>query len=670
MSSAAAAPANNNASNAHNDTSSAAAASPPPSSSSPFVVHALSSFSLSLFPTAADSMVHAKGFASRLVLSEDPETHFLAQDYLNLLSTYSVVFWDGDNLSPSSFTAQLPRLPLSTQLVAFKLACHLDEFKASWADEAAKRKKHDKPIVVVTIDTIDETTPCPKQSLGWWEELGVLALKTTGVTKVLCLGGGECVLNEAKRAPPEVQFSAYRVKRLGSTRQGQDDSIWEASALVKLPKHLRTITWLQPSRTFDTVYENQTNEVVGDGGFGVVYKAVHKTTGKEFAAKVMKRGKDNPEDVLCAEIAVMKAIAARDHHHVHLLHAEECFDELSRVVIVMPHLSGGTIIDRMGDADVMQELDVARVAHATCSALATLHGWGVIHRDVKPENLIFESTHPNSPLKLVDYGCALVVSQTSNARSLYLDPHGMIVGTAEFAAPEVLRYQHYSSGCDVFSVGILVHALLCGELPFECEAKTIFGVWDDKLNAPEWEHISDAAKTFVRGCLNANAKKRPSPNDCLRDGWMRWPTPEPGAKSLAAHLTRAVSFRERGNFCGLRGLRRQAVAIISANRIRAGHPRLASILADMDVSAEAAQHVCKMIAKLGISSPNISRDEFVASLGNDRKGFDAGSLFDRLMKASTPNAVNLLNLSLFAAQAANFGAPQRSEASPLVVAAA
>ena len=622
-----------------------------------------------------DGGCHAKGFSQRLDWG-DAETEDLARAFGREMERGDVVVWDGDDYAEDSFTKVLAGLPENVRLVAVRCRVHVDAFVESWSGIA---EQNQRTIVCVAVEDMDETTKGPEGSLGWWEELGVLALQATQVKRVVCLGGGVCVEHEARRAPPDVTFQAFRAKRRGQERPGAEVALWETTALGNVP----SVTWLETERSLHDAY--QLGESVGEGGFGTVYAAVDRASGVARAVKVLARDTLNTFETVSIEIAVMKAIAEYgEGRGVHLLPLVECFDTRASVALVCPILTGGDLVSRIpDDCDTMSEYDTACATHALCDALAALHALGVVHRDVKPDNMVFESDQPGAPLKLIDYGCALITK--GSAREIEADARGMVIGTAEFAAPEVLKSQEYSAACDVFGVGVMTYALLCGELPFMNEVQTIF--CEVSVDGPGWETISEEAKDFVRGCLQKKPL-RMTVNDCLRHPWLK-----SGGRSET--LNRYVSFRSKAprSAKSLRGMRLFATTtrgLISLNRIRAGYARLAGVLANCGFTEEECLAACAAILQMfevalkeglgplrglyvldadgrlkengpmtHVESERLSRERFVEGMGKMAPDFDANMLFDELAAAKGTAQLDLTEL---AGHASHYGAGLRWKA--------
>ena len=125
-------------------------------------------------------------------------------------------------------------------------------------------------------------------------------------------------------------------------------------------------------------------------------------------------------------------------------------------------LTGEELLDHISREKVLTEEQAARIMKDLLLALAYCHSKNIIHGNIRPQNLIYESKDANAPLKLIDFAMAqpFKTGEKSNAK----------VGSLLFAAPEVLR-RSYNEKCDVWSCGIILYILLCGYSPFTGETR-------------------------------------------------------------------------------------------------------------------------------------------------------------------------------------------------------
>jgi serine/threonine protein kinase len=195
---------------------------------------------------------------------------------------------------------------------------------------------------------------------------------------------------------------------------------------------------------------------IGRGAWGVVYAARHRQLGRAVAIKQLPTAFGADPDLRARFTSEAQLIASLDHPHI-----VPVYDYLERdglYLIVMEHLSGGTLWDRFSGDGLGQDEAVA-ILLAVCSALDHAHERGVLHRDVKPENVLL--TASGTP-KLTDFGIAKLLTSTRTA----LTQAGTAMGTPAYMAPEQARAAALSPATDVYSCGVMLYEMLSGTLPF------------------------------------------------------------------------------------------------------------------------------------------------------------------------------------------------------------
>ena len=234
----------------------------------------------------------------------------------------------------------------------------------------------------------------------------------------------------------------------------------------------------------------------------------------------------NPELLqdLVNEIELLQSL---DHPNVIKLH-EYFYDgdtimESSNLFLVMELCEGGELFDRlhMQTHSHYTEAKAAGIVTMMLKAIAYIHSKGVSHRDLKLENFLFESRADDSNLKLIDFGLS----------ARYTAPGGVqrmttMVGTPYYIAPEVLTAGRagYTPACDMWSLGVITYMLLSGTPPFKGrhDADVLNSVKRGKYNLSgrRWEHVSDAAKDFIRRLLVYRPSGRMSASAALDDPWI------------------------------------------------------------------------------------------------------------------------------------------------------
>ena len=196
---------------------------------------------------------------------------------------------------------------------------------------------------------------------------------------------------------------------------------------------------------------------LGRGGMGVVDLA-QADDGSEVALKRLALH-GTPDEVARARARIRReaeVLSALDHPGI--VRLVEVLDEDDDVVLVMPYLAGGSLHERVVREGPLDPEVVAVLADRLLDALAAAHRQGIVHRDVKPENVLF--TADGEP-RLVDFGVARTAEHTPG-----LTATATVVGTPSFMAPEQARGESASPASDVFSLGATLLFALTGEGPY------------------------------------------------------------------------------------------------------------------------------------------------------------------------------------------------------------
>jgi serine/threonine protein kinase len=206
-----------------------------------------------------------------------------------------------------------------------------------------------------------------------------------------------------------------------------------------------------------TLGEYEVSEVVGQGGMGVVLKAFDTALRRVVAIKVMAAALAGSATARRRFTREAQAAAAVCHDHVVTVHAVR-EAEGGLPYLVMQYVAGESLqarLDRVGPLEVEA---VVQIGLQTALGLAAAHAQGLIHRDVKPANLLLENGL--SRVKISDFGLARM------ANDVRLTHSGMLMGTPEYAAPEQASGAEVDHRCDLFSLGCVLYAACVGHSPF------------------------------------------------------------------------------------------------------------------------------------------------------------------------------------------------------------
>ncbi|KFO98408.1 Calcium/calmodulin-dependent protein kinase type 1G, partial [Calypte anna] len=273
-------------------------------------------------------------------------------------------------------------------------------------------------------------------------------------------------------------------------------------------------------------------EALGSGAFSEVFLVKHRSTGKLFALKCIKKSPLTRDSSLENEIAVLRKIK-----HENIVTLEDIYESTTHYYLVMQLVSGGELFDRILERGVYTEKDASVVIHQVLTAVKYLHENGIVHRDLKPENLLYLTPEENSKIMITDFGLSK------------MEQNGIMstaCGTPGYVAPEVLAQKPYSKAVDCWSIGVITYILLCGYPPFyeETESKLFEKIKEGyyEFESPFWDDISESAKDFIRHLLEKNPTTRFTCEEALRHPWIN------GNTALHRDIYPSVSAQIQKNF--------------------------------------------------------------------------------------------------------------------------
>jgi serine/threonine-protein kinase len=204
-------------------------------------------------------------------------------------------------------------------------------------------------------------------------------------------------------------------------------------------------------------------EPIGAGAMGMVYVVEHVTLKKRFAAKLLTAElARRPEAVARFEVEA-HAASQLDHENIVSVIDFGTTDD-GCVYLVMELLRGKTLQARMDQGRLSLE-EVVAITLQVCRALAAAHGAGIVHRDMKPDNIFLTQRPGGRPIvKVLDFGISK--AREGTRRDGRITKQGQLLGSPEYMSPEASRGEEVDARADIYAVGILLYELLCGEVPF------------------------------------------------------------------------------------------------------------------------------------------------------------------------------------------------------------
>uniref|UniRef100_A0A3Q3XNG7 Protein kinase domain-containing protein n=1 Tax=Mola mola TaxID=94237 RepID=A0A3Q3XNG7_MOLML len=275
-----------------------------------------------------------------------------------------------------------------------------------------------------------------------------------------------------------------------------------------LPSDSSDVTLEDIERCYDI------GRAVGDGNFAVVRECRRRDNVQTLAVKIVERSKlIGREHMMQNELSLLgslchpRIVRLFAHHHTH-----------THSYLVMELVGGGDLFDAISEKGRFSESEAGLMVSDVSEALNYIHCKSIVHRDVKPENLLVsDRTAPSiCRLKLGDFGLAMVVTE----------PVFTICGTPTYVAPEILCETGYGVAVDVWALGVILYILLCGFPPFrskERDQEELFQLIKQghfHFLSPYWDPISEA-----RGLVTALLQPDPTMRLTAEQTWLHpWVT--------------------------------------------------------------------------------------------------------------------------------------------------
>src|SRR5438046_3830034 len=269
---------------------------------------------------------------------------------------------------------------------------------------------------------------------------------------------------------------------------------------------------------------------LGRGGMGVVYKARDERLKRQVAIKVLPPELAFREEIRIRFLREAETAARLSHPHIVPIHSVgEGPDGL--VYFVMAFVDGESLGAKLKRRGRLPPDEARRIMQETADALGAAHALGIIHRDVKPDNILLEGSRGR--VVVTDYGIAKALSSTTGGATLTAT--GVAIGTPHYMSPEQAAGDREIDGrSDIYSLGVVGYQMLTGELPFQ--APTVPGIL--------MKHITERAPLVTQRCNDC-------PDDlaaCVmrsleKDPEDRWPTADALRRALEART--ATMYRSR-----------------------------------------------------------------------------------------------------------------------------
>nr|XP_034312782.1 calcium/calmodulin-dependent protein kinase type II delta chain isoform X11 [Crassostrea gigas] len=263
---------------------------------------------------------------------------------------------------------------------------------------------------------------------------------------------------------------------------------------------------------FNDIYDLK--EELGKGAFSIVKRCVQKTSGLEFAAKIINTRKLSARDHQKLE---REARICRALKHPNIVRLHDSIQDEGFHYLVFDLVTGGELFEDIVAREFYSEADASHCMQQILESVNYCHVHGIVHRDLKPENLLLASKVKGAAVKLADFGLAIEVQGDQQAWFGF-------AGTPGYLSPEVIRKDPYGKPVDIWACGVILYILLVGYPPFWDEdqprlyAQIKAGAYD--YPSPEWDTVTPEAKNLINSMLTVNPAKRITATEALKHPWI------------------------------------------------------------------------------------------------------------------------------------------------------
>jgi serine/threonine protein kinase len=246
------------------------------------------------------------------------------------------------------------------------------------------------------------------------------------------------------------------------------------------------------------------DRVLGRGGMALVYLGHDAKLGRSVAIKLLADNLAGDESFRARFLREARMAAGLSH--VNIVHVYDVGqDEDERPYIVMEFVDGESLAETIARERTLEPARVRRIALDCCAGLQHAHAAGLVHRDIKPHNLLLDR---DDRVKIADFGVARSLDETQ------LTMVGSVIGSARYLAPEQAAGQPATPAADIYSLGATLYQLLCGRTPHDGETLAEL-VHNRSTRSPTpigelSRDVPPAFATAVMGCLNDDPRRRPA----------------------------------------------------------------------------------------------------------------------------------------------------------------
>ncbi len=237
---------------------------------------------------------------------------------------------------------------------------------------------------------------------------------------------------------------------------------------------------------------------IGSGGMSTVYRALDETLQRQVAIKLMNREVAADSDQLERFRREARAVAQLSHPHV--VGVIDAGEDEGRPYIVFEYIEGETLKERIRRQGQLPVTEAVAYAIEIARALGAAHARHIVHRDVKPQNVLIDE---EGSAKVTDFG----IARTLDEEGLTAD--GRVIGTTDYVAPEQALGQHVTGQSDLYSLGIVLYEMLTGEVPYKGDSQVAVAMKHVREDLPDIQFKRPEVSASLAAVIDRATAKRP-----------------------------------------------------------------------------------------------------------------------------------------------------------------